>query len=581
MTESSFDNPLPAPAPQRVGHYLIQKELGSGGMGTVYLGQHLETEQLAAVKILPASLSREPGFVARFGREIAAMQELQSTNIVELYESGEDNGLYYYAMEYVDGETLTARLKREKRLPWREAIDIGVQVCKALKAAHNSGIIHRDLKPSNLMLDKSDQVKLTDFGIAQIFATSKLTVTGGILGTAEYMSPEQAQGSRATRQSDLYSLGAVLYVMLTGRPPFTGKTTLDIIQKHRFSRFDSPKRIVPEIPHWLDEIVCKCLSKKPEDRYPDAYVLMLRLQEVPRKVDLIASENHHAHPMDVNAETIAATGAVANSPVGGTIVRELFRAEMEAQRQPTALGKVLDNIWVLAGLLLCLVVGVVLLFQWNHLSPEQKFAQGQQLMQQPEGPQWEVARTQYFDPLLELDEAEWRPRIEPYLAQLQLYDLKRQYLGRLQKKTPFPQSEPESFLRQAVELRTLGRVGEARKKLAALETLAAGTADWKPYAEIASQLREDLERQPPQLRLKFAQDAMHRAEALQRRGEHAAAIAIWRSVLELYDADPDAAGLIHQARTHLKQSNSTKQDFPQTETSFLQEGEVHPSLSSQ
>src|SRR5690606_16400751 len=125
--------------------------------------------------------------------------------------------------------TLTARLKRERRIPWREVVDIGTQVCRALKVAHNTGIVHRDLKPSNLLIDRNGVVKLTDFGIAQVFASSKLTATGGILGTAEYMSPEQATGSRATRQSDIYSLGAVMYVMLTGRPPFTGKTTLDII----------------------------------------------------------------------------------------------------------------------------------------------------------------------------------------------------------------------------------------------------------------------------------------------------------------------------------------------------------------
>ncbi|MCL4129981.1 UNVERIFIED_CONTAM: hypothetical protein GTU68_042114, partial [Idotea baltica] len=189
-------------------------------MGTVYLGRHTETDRLVAVKVLPASMAREEGFIARFNREIAAMQKMQSSHIVELYESGEDNGTYYYAMEYVPGETLTERLHRDKRIPWRESIEIGVQICKALKAAHNTGIVHRDLKPSNLLLDPEGNVKLTDFGIAQVFASSKLTVTGGVLGTAEYMSPEQAQGTRANKQSDIYSLGAVLYVMLTGRPPF-------------------------------------------------------------------------------------------------------------------------------------------------------------------------------------------------------------------------------------------------------------------------------------------------------------------------------------------------------------------------
>lgn len=524
-------------------------------MGTVYLGRHVETGTLAAVKILPASLSREPGFVARFGREIDAMQGLQSPNIVQLYESGEDDGIYYYAMEYVDGETLTARLKREKRIPWREAIEIAVQVCKALKSAHNSGIIHRDLKPSNLLLDQNNQVKLTDFGIAQIFATSKLTVTGGILGTAEYMSPEQAQGHRATRQSDLYSLGAVLYVMVTGRPPFTGKTTLDILQKHRFSQFDSPKRVVPEIPFWLDEIICKCLSKKPEDRYPDAYVLMLRLQEVPRKVDLKEADEHRSPAADADHETIADTGN-AFQPVGGTFVRDMFRAEMESQQQPSLLGRLFDNVWVLVGLLILLATGAFFLVRWNRPSPEQMFARGSALMQQPEGPGWEVARTQYFDPLLEQDSATWGPRIEPFLPQLQLYELKRQILGRDRKTSSMSPPGPESILRQALELRRTGQISLAREKLIALETLTEGTEKWQVLADMAARLREELEKHQSPEQSAFIEQALERAEQLRQNDRISAAVAIWRSILELYDSDPDAAGSVKQARQRLEETSS-------------------------
>lgn len=522
-------------------------------MGTVYLGRHTETGRQAAVKILPSSLSREPGFVARFGREIAAMQALQSPQIVQIYESGEEEGIYYYAMEYVDGETLTSRLKREKRLPWQEVIDIGVQVCKALKSAHNAGIIHRDLKPSNLLIDSSDQVKLTDFGIAQIFATSKLTVTGGILGTAEYMSPEQAQGHRATRQSDLYSLGAVLYVMLTGRPPFTGKTTLDILQKHRFSQFDSPKRIVPEIPFWLDEIVCKCLSKKSEDRYPDAYVLMLRLQEVPGKVDLKNSEDVRPSVVDADNETVADTGN-ASHPIGGTFVRDIFRAEMELQQEATRLGRLLDNGWVLGGLLLLLLTGAFLLIRWNRPTPEQMLARGAALMEQPEGPAWDMARTQYFDPLLERDSATWGPRIEPYLPRLQLYELKRQILGRDRKTSQITSPGPESILRQALELRKTGRLAEAREKLIALETLTNGTQQWQGLADMAGRLREELEQHQTSEHLDFVKQALERADRFFQQGEIPAAVAVWRSVLELYDSDPEAVRFVEQARQRLTEA---------------------------
>jgi tetratricopeptide (TPR) repeat protein len=270
-------------------------------MGTVYLGKHRDTGQQAAIKVLPASLAREEGFVERFKREIVSMQQLKSPHIVEFYESGNDGDTYYYSMEYVDGETLTARLKRDKRIPWQEVIDYSLQICRALKAAHNTGIIHRDLKPSNLMISSDGTIKLADFGVAQVFASQKLTITGGIVGTAEYMSPEQAKGQRATKKSDLYSLGAVMYVMLTGRPPFSGKSSLDVIHKHQFGVFDRPGLIATDMPRQLEEIVCKLLEKDPEKRFPDSYVLSLRLAEV---------QNRYAWQAAQKAAEAAPSGSV-------------------------------------------------------------------------------------------------------------------------------------------------------------------------------------------------------------------------------------------------------------------------------
>lgn len=289
----------------QIGPWEIGKKLGAGGMGTVYLGTHKETGKQAAVKVLPASLAREEGFVERFKREIVSMEQLKSPHIVEFFESGNDGDSYYYAMEYVDGETLTSRLQRDKRMPWPEVIDVCLQICRALKVAHNSGIIHRDLKPSNLMIASDGSVKLTDFGVAQVFASQKLTVTGGIVGTAEYMSPEQAKGQRATKKSDLYSLGAVMYVMLTGRPPFSGNSSLDVIRKHQFGVFDRPGLYANDMPRQLEEIVCKLLEKEPDNRYPDAYVLSLRLAEVQKRYAWQNSQK--------SAEAAAASGSAAPS----------------------------------------------------------------------------------------------------------------------------------------------------------------------------------------------------------------------------------------------------------------------------
>ncbi|HUE13612.1 MAG TPA: serine/threonine-protein kinase, partial [Planctomycetaceae bacterium] len=402
--------------PPRVGPYLIDRRLGAGGMGTVYLARHEQTGQQAAIKVLAPSLAREEGLVARFMREIDALQKLKNPHVVELFDHGVDGDMHYYAMEYVDGETLTARLRREKRLPWREVVELSIQICIALKAAHDAGIIHRDLKPSNLILAPDGQIKLTDFGVAQVFAGSKLTVTGGIIGTAEYMSPEQGQGRRITKRSDLYSLGAVMYVMLTGRPPFSGKTTLDVIHKHTYSQFDRPRLRVPDIPHWLDDIVCQLMEKDPEKRFADAYVVNRKLHELLRKVELStndltldnASTGADASTIDVAAGArSAAARRQSVGPGSGTLMRDLFRAEIEAQNAPSRLRSLLENTWILVGALVIVIAGVIFWTKSKVMTPELRFDKGVALLDENEDANWRTVRDEYFAPLTALKSPEW------------------------------------------------------------------------------------------------------------------------------------------------------------------------------
>ena len=325
-------------------------------MGNVYLGRHETTGEVVAVKELPASLAREPGFVHRFNREIEAMRKLNSPNIVKLFESGADGEIYYYSMEYVDGETLTARLRRDRRIPWLEAIDISRQICAGLKHAHDAGVVHRDLKPSNLMIGKDGVVKITDFGVAQVFAADRLTSTGGIIGTAEFMSPEQVTGTRTDKRSDLYSLGAVLYTMVVGQPPFLGATASDIMQKQRFGRFDPPKNYVPEIPSWLNDLICQLLEKEPDKRPPDAFVTSRRLQEVVKKIEL-RDTGCDALPGDVTRADVGNA-----NPIGGTFVRDLLRLEASSHQPATLVARVMNNTWVLLATLVLLIAGASFLF---------------------------------------------------------------------------------------------------------------------------------------------------------------------------------------------------------------------------
>lgn len=344
--------------PLQVGPYLIDRKIGSGGMGNVYLGHHAQTGQVAAIKELPAALAREEGFVLRFNREIEALRKLDNPHIVKLYESGsDDKETYYYSMEYVDGETLTSKLRRERRLPWNEAIQIAIQICLGLKHAHDNGIIHRDLKPSNLMIDKNGTVKLTDFGVAQVFSASPLTVTGAVIGTAEFMPPEQVEGRRTDRRSDLYALGAVLYTMIVGHPPFSGSSAAEVMQKQRYGRFDAPRNYVPDIPMWLDDIICQLLEKEPEKRLPDAYVVSKKLQEVVKKVEL---KNSMSKPVSSDDDETRVDHPIGSERgIGATLMRDLVKAEVSRGEPDTPLGRLLDNTWVLVITLLLVLFGIV------------------------------------------------------------------------------------------------------------------------------------------------------------------------------------------------------------------------------
>jgi serine/threonine-protein kinase len=347
--------------PARLGPYLIDRKIGAGGMGNVYLGRHDVTGQIAAIKELPAALAREEGFVLRFNREIEAMRKMNSPHIVKLYESGSDDAeTYYYSMEYVDGETLSGRLRRERRIPWKEAVQLCLQICSGLKHAHDEGIVHRDLKPSNLLLDKNGTIKLTDFGVAQVFAAGRLTFTGAIIGTAEYMAPEQVDGRRTDRRSDLYSLGAVLYTMLVGRPPFSGGTAAEIMQKQRFGQFDAPRKFDSEIPSWLDDIVCQLLEKDPERRLPDAFVLSKRLQELLKKMELKHSTDESRSFSESGTRLDLA--AAPRRFFDAILMRDLVKSQISSDEPETFFGRISNNIWVLVGMLLLVLGSVVWLW---------------------------------------------------------------------------------------------------------------------------------------------------------------------------------------------------------------------------
>lgn len=278
---------------ERLGPYVIQRALGSGGMGSVFLGVDETSGESAAIKVLAPALAADPSFRERFGTEIETLKKLKHPNIVELLGYGEQDGHLFYAMELVEGRTLQQELQRGRHFAWREVARIGVQVCQALKHAHDRGIIHRDLKPANLLLTADEQIKLADFGIAKLYGMNQLTVAGGVIGTADYMSPEQGEGKSVTARSDLYSLGSVLYALLAGRPPFASRTAAEVIHKLRYEEPLPVRRLAPETPEEFDLIITQLLAKDPAKRIATALAVANRIKAMEHGLSLETRVDAH------------------------------------------------------------------------------------------------------------------------------------------------------------------------------------------------------------------------------------------------------------------------------------------------
>ncbi|GAB4342070.1 MAG: hypothetical protein Kow0099_19280 [Candidatus Abyssubacteria bacterium] len=265
---------------KEIGNYRILKELGRGGMGVVYKANQLSLNRMVAMKVLPQHLTSDPSFIKRFENEARAIARLNHPNIVQIYDVGHEAQIYYYTMEFIEGLSLDDIIYKEGFLELDRAMNIIVQVAKALQYAHSQGIVHRDIKPSNIMIDKSGRIKVTDFGLALQERTTRLTMEGSIVGTPEYMSPEQAAGSVATGKSDIYALGVVFYELLTGKVPFEGDTALLVLNKIQNSEPEWPRAINPDIPPDVEKIVRKMMARNPRARYQSCQELIQDIQRL-------------------------------------------------------------------------------------------------------------------------------------------------------------------------------------------------------------------------------------------------------------------------------------------------------------
>lgn len=309
------------------GRYRIDELLGQGGMSSVYKATDPNLRRVVAIKLIHTHLSNNPDFVRRFEEEAAAVAQLRHPHIVQVYDFNHDDDVYYIVFEFVPGETLQDRLKRmsasNRLLPFNETLQVAASVGDALSYAHQRGLVHRDIKPANIMLNVHNEAILTDFGIVKITGGTQHTATGAVLGTAQYMSPEQIRGTTIDARSDLYSLGVTLYEMVGSRPPFAADSAMSLMMMHVTDPVPDLREIRPQTPPGLVAIIEKTLAKKPTDRYQTAAELVGDLRRVQMGQDPLVATKPNPEPihtvvepaMPVGAQTIVEATRGMDSPV--------------------------------------------------------------------------------------------------------------------------------------------------------------------------------------------------------------------------------------------------------------------------
>jgi serine/threonine-protein kinase len=538
---------------KQLGRWVIDRELGTGAMGKVYLTHAADApEECRALKVLSAELARDPVARQRFQRESDVLCHLDHPNIVRFDGAGMDHDNLYYVMEYVAGPDCETRLHHVNRWPWSEVLDLAIQVTRGLKYAHDQGVVHRDLKPANILLSKNQNAdtepedpadspdsgsavvaKIADFGVARMFSQGQLTGSGQFIGTALYMAPEQAAGKPATKRSDFYSLGCVLYTLLTGRPPFNGTTLAEMVHKHQFAQPERPARLLVDLPHDLDELIMNLLAKDPLQRPADGSVLLKRLESMRGKL-----VRKHNLP-----DTAFHTPLSKSAP----------KPEAWPVRDPpsparTDVGKLIRAGILLIGFLAC-VAGIVYGVLRPRVGAEELFARAKPLMDSDNPGDWEKARREYLEPLAS------RFPDNPHKAEVEAF---RQMLDDVAIESRLSQrsrrgggraSEAQRFYEAGLQRQQAGDVDGARKLWRAIGLAFGSVNGERRWVVLAGKALADTEPTPADpSRYQAAREALEQARVHRDAGRKPQAEAIWQGLEDLYRDDAGAKTLLEEIK---------------------------------
>lgn len=508
---------------ERVGPWIVEKLLGRGGMGEVYRAREAaNASSHVALKVLSPEMSKHQA--DRFDREVEALRQLQHEHIVHLLDAGQHQGRSWYAMEYVDGLSLADLLEQSGPLPQEEVLKIALQICKALTHAHHQEMVHRDLKPSNLLLSRSGVVKLADFGVAKLFGMNSISAADAVIGTADYISPEQAAGKPVTKRSDLYSLGVVLYQLLTSRLPFQAETAADMLKAHRHASFKPPSHYISDLPHEWDDLIVQLLEKDPEKRPANAGMVADALLRLQRKL-----ARKRPYTVDaVRAQPTKIEGGAADEQR-----RALGRFEsLEPEPPPpTPWGRVL--------ILGAAVTLLVVLLVWG-LRPASADDLGRKVDELLSAGDWIGAEAQLSKLRSRLgDEAggAWRDKLADFDQRLQ----GGQQLARLKREMggltfTAPSCEAERLFRRGVMEFLQGQAERAKSTWQHVIAAYGGVADQAAWVALAEAALREADKRPD------AAAAIRAALAAAKNEPPGQALRRLRSLRDLYADDPHLRG---------------------------------------
>lgn len=527
-----------------IGPFEVGDRIGVGGMGIVYRATYTKNGAPVALKVLSPEVSDSESLQLRFEREIAILKKLQHPNIVRYYGGGRFGAQRFYAMELIAGGSVEDYLKKKGKLPWEEALEITMQVAKALEHAHEAGIVHRDLKPANLLMTKDGQIKLTDFGIARDTTATALTAAGKTVGTYAYMAPEQIRGKPPVdKRTDLYSLGCVLFEMISGETPFQSENQGEMLMMHLQ---EEPLRItslVPQCPIFVEDLIFRMLEKDPQERPYDALALQVEIEEVRKKI-----AEHRSVAAEALA-TSAGTGAATRSP------EELKAALGKKKKKKKDTSPIYERPWFLS---LCLLV-VVGFIVWHFLpwGEDKLMGEAQRLVQSEFTSDHVRARDDYLKLLLtRYPQGRHTAQAQSMIVDVDKREVTTHMRARVKLGQP-PENEAEQQFLNAEKFMVFGDSVTALRKFGAIVDLFKDNEKFRIYVLLA---QDEIEK----IKAKFGTESLatflnrrlRDAETARQSGKLSEAEAIWTSIKTLYEDNAEAMIHVNFARKRLRDEDA-------------------------